>query len=52
MNDLVGGGAELAFTVSVTRKETGLVEEYQMVAHVTDEQLEELKNGNDTLDSK
>lgn len=52
MIEIVGAGAEVSFTVSITRKETGLVEEYQMVGRLTDEQIKEIENGSDTLDSK
>lgn len=49
MTELKGDVGELAFTVQVTRKETGKVEEYRLVGKITDEQLKELTNGSDTL---
>lgn len=51
MADLQGQVGELSFTVQVTRKETGKVEEYQLTGFVNEEQLKELTNGSDTLDS-
>jgi hypothetical protein len=42
MNDLVGQPAELHMTIQVTRKETGKVEEYQLVGRCTKEEAEAL----------
>lgn len=42
MNDLIGQPAELHMTIQVTRKATGLVEEYQIVGHCTKEEAEAL----------
>jgi len=50
MADLTGEVGELSFTVQITRKETGKVEEYQLVGKITDEQLKELENGCNPLD--
>lgn len=38
MNDLIGQPGEVMFTLTVTRKETGLVETYPMVGRI--EQVE------------
>ena len=45
MTELKGDVGELAFTVQVTRKETGKVEEYRLVGKITDEQLKEIQDG-------
>lgn len=50
MADLVAEAGELSFTVQITRKETGKVEEYQLVGRITDEQLKEIEDGCNTLD--
>lgn len=44
MADLTGSIGELSFTVSITRKETGKTEEYQLVGVIDEEQLKALKN--------
>ena len=49
--NLSGEVGELSFKVQITRKDTGKVEEYTLVGKITDEQLKELQNGSDTLDS-
>ena len=49
MNEGKGGGGELRAVVTITRKETGKVEEYELVGHATEEQIEQMKdqqNGN------
>lgn len=51
MADLSGEVGELRFTVQITRKDTGKVEEVELVGKLTDVQLKELTNGSDTLDS-
>lgn len=51
MADLSGQAGEIKMTVHITRKETGRVEEYQLVGKVTGEQLEELNNACDPHDS-
>ncbi len=38
-------------TVQVTRKETGKIETYELVGFLDEDQLKELQNGSDTLDS-
>ena len=51
MADIKGSVGELSFTIQIKRKETGQIEEYQMVGKITDEQLKELEDGCNTLDS-
>lgn len=43
MADLQGAVGEVSFTIQVTRKDTGVVEEYKAVGFVNEEQLEQLK---------
>lgn len=42
MSDLSGKVGELRFTVQVKRKETGKVEEYELVGKVTSDEAEKL----------
>lgn len=51
MNELAGAIGEVKLTVSVTRKETGKVETFEMTGKVTQDQLNELEkeNGSNTL---
>lgn len=42
MSELAGQVGELNFTVTVTRKETGKVEEYHMSSNITAEQAQAL----------
>lgn len=42
MNDISGQAGELRFTVQIKRKETGKVEEYELIGKVTDEEAEKL----------
>lgn len=49
--DLSGQVGELRFTVQITRKETGKVEEVEMVGFLDPDQLKELTNGSDTQHS-
>lgn len=51
MANLSGDVGELRFTVQITRKQTGKVEEVELVGKLTDEQLKELTDGRHTLDS-
>jgi hypothetical protein len=51
MTTLQGQVGELAFTVQITRKDTGIVEEYQLVGYLDEDKLKELQNGSDPLDS-
>ena len=57
MADLQGALGELSFTLQITRKETGKVEEYEMTSSITDvktheQLLKEHDNGRNTLSSK
>lgn len=51
MSDLTGAVGEVKLTVSITRKETGKVETFEMTGKVTQDQLNELEkeNGSNTL---
>lgn len=51
MANLSGEVGELRFTVQIKRKDTGKVEEVELVGRLTDVELKELTNGSDTLDS-
>lgn len=50
MADLQGQVGELSFTVQITRKDSGKVEEYQMVGYLDEEQLKGLTDGNHPFD--
>lgn len=43
MANLQGQVGELSFTMQITRKDSGKVEEYQMVGFVDEEQLKQLQ---------
>jgi hypothetical protein len=49
--ELQGQAGELRFTVEIKRKETGLVETYDMVGHLDADKLKELQNGSNSLHS-
>lgn len=51
MASLSGDVGELRFKVQITRKETGKVEEVELVGKLTDEQLKELTDGRHTQHS-
>jgi len=51
MVNLSGQVGELRFSVQVTRKETGAVENYELVGFLDEDKLKELQNGSDPLDS-
>ena len=51
MSNLGGQMGELRFTVQITRKETGKVEEVELIGYVDEEKLKELQNGGNSLDS-
>lgn len=54
MSDVKGVPGEVRFTVSVTRKDTGKVDTYEMVGAVDPADLEKLKensDGSNALDS-
>jgi hypothetical protein len=42
MNSLVGSPGELTMTMTITRKDTGKVEEFQVIGKVTAEEAEAL----------
>lgn len=53
MSELTGQVGELRFSVSVTRKETGKTETYELVGAIDAKDLEKLKgqsDGSDALD--
>jgi hypothetical protein len=59
MNSLVGSPGELTMTMTITRKDTGKVEEFKVIGKVTAEEAEalglidstkEAVNGSDPLD--
>lgn len=52
MAALEGQAGELRFTLQITRKDTGLVEEVELIGRITDEQLKELQHGSDPLDGR
>ena len=57
MAELQGKLGELSFTLQITRKDTGKVEEYEMTSSITDEKtheqlLKEHDDGRNSLDSK
>jgi len=51
MIELMGQPGELRFTVEVKRKETGLVEKYDLVGYLDEDKLKENYLGSDSLDS-
>ena len=51
MSELSGQIGEVRMQVQITRKETGAVENYELVGFLDEDQLKELQNGSDTLDS-
>jgi hypothetical protein len=51
MIELMGQPGELRFTVEVKRKETGLVEKYDLVGYLDEDKLKENYLGSNTLDS-
>jgi len=50
MVDLKGSVGELRMVLQITRKDTGKVEEVEMVGFVDEEKLKELQNGSNSLD--
>ena len=50
MSNLSGQTGELRFTVQITRKATGKVEEVELVGYLDEEKLKELQDGSDPLD--
>ena len=51
MSNLGGQMGELRFTVQITRKETGKVEEVELIGYLDEEKLKELQNDGNSLDS-
>lgn len=51
MADLNGQTGELRFTVQITRKATGKVEEVELVGFIDEDKLKEIQNGSNPLDS-
>lgn len=51
MASLSGDVGELRFTVQITRKETGKVEEIELVGKLTDVEIKELSDGSDSQHS-
>lgn len=51
MIELGGQPGELRFTLQITRKDTGKVEEVELVGYLDEEKLKELQNGGHALDS-
>ena len=50
MVDLKGNVGELRMVLQITRKDTGKVEEVEMVGFVDEEKLKDLQNGSNSLD--
>jgi len=48
MSNLGGQMGELRFTVQITRKETGKVEEVELIGFLDEEKLKELQNGSNS----
>lgn len=48
---LTGQTGELRFTVQITRKETGKVEEVELVGFLDEDKLKELQNGSNAQHS-
>jgi len=51
MSNLMGQVGEVTFTVEIKRKDTGKVEQFELVGQITNEQLKEIQDGGHTLDS-
>jgi hypothetical protein len=51
MSNLSGQAGELRFTVQITRKATGKVEEVELVGYLDEEKLKELQDGRHTQHS-
>jgi len=47
MSNLGGQVGELRFTVQITRKDTGKVEDVELVGYLDADELKELHNGSD-----
>ena len=51
MSSLTGQVGEVGMTIQVTRKDTGKVEEFKLTGFLDEQQLKELQNGSNPLDS-
>jgi hypothetical protein len=51
MSNLGGQMGELRMTLQITRKETGKVEEVELIGFLDEEKLKELQIGSHSLDS-
>ena len=51
MTALAGQVGELRFTVQITRKDTGKVEEVELVGFLDEDKLKELQDGGNSLNS-
>lgn len=51
MIELGGQVGELRFKISVKRKETGVVEEYDLVGYLDEDKLKELQHGSNAFNS-
>lgn len=51
MSNLGGQMGELRMMLQITRKETGKVEEVELIGYLDEEKLKELQNGGNSLDS-
>ena len=50
MPELSGQIGELRFTVEIKRKDTGKVEQYELVGFIDEDKLKEFQNGSYPLD--
>ena len=50
MTALSGQMGELRFTVEIKRKDTGKVEQYELVGFLDEDKLKELQSGGNSLD--
>ena len=50
MPELSGQIGELRFTVEIKRKDTGKVEQYELVGFIDEDKLKEFQNGSNPLD--
>ena len=50
MPELSGQIGELRFTVEIKRKDTGKVEQYELVGFIDEDKLKELQSGGNSLD--
>jgi hypothetical protein len=50
MPELSGQIGELRFTVEIKRKDTGKIEQYELVGFIDEDKLKEFQNGSHPLD--